>query len=393
MKKDRYYGSALQAVTFRAVLRRGSSLLLAAVVMAGVLSSMVLHQLTIRQEAALSDTIANTNIRCVITDQQGMNMDNLGMQSLFVDMLAGKRHERGCYLDEAVKNIRAWASYPLKYPEDTVLHFITAPDASSLLSAVNGVTISFAEGWDESAFFTEEPVCLVSEYMMTFQENGEAYVLLQMEEQEKMQLKVIGTFSGGSVNDVFCPFYMPWPDGLSHSFSVKSCSFDILDNRKLEESKELLYTYFTEPKLTNPIGGIEYGLMVQDEVFLKTVEEIRSNISMLHLLLPVLTILCCAIGFFSSSLAIRSRNREFAVMRCLGMKRIAVFALVFEEQAVLALCGAVVGLCGGLLLVRQLDGMALLKAAGTVFMFLAGAAAAVLHITGQNVMSLMKTEE
>ena len=58
-------GYALESVTLIAMLRRWtSSLLLIAVAAAGALSAMILLNLTIRQENALSSTIENTTISC-----------------------------------------------------------------------------------------------------------------------------------------------------------------------------------------------------------------------------------------------------------------------------------------------------------------------------------------
>lgn len=112
MKKT---GSALRRMTL-AVLwrRRGVSLLLLLLAALGVFSAALLQNLALRQERSMADMIENTPIRCVVTNAQGASSDRLGMNSSFVDMLMGYRHERGCYADEAAKNVRAKASRPCK---------------------------------------------------------------------------------------------------------------------------------------------------------------------------------------------------------------------------------------------------------------------------------------
>lgn len=75
-------GHALESVTLTAMLRRWtSSLLLIAVTAASALSAMILQNLTIRQENALSSTIENTTISCTVTNAKGTDSGNLQMLS------------------------------------------------------------------------------------------------------------------------------------------------------------------------------------------------------------------------------------------------------------------------------------------------------------------------
>ena len=107
----------------------------------------------------------------------------------------------------------------------------------------------------------------------------------------------------------------------------------------------------------------------------------------------LLMVLTCGIGFFSGYLATRGRRKEFAVMRCLGMKPRKIFAIVFEEQAILALLGGVAGLTLGIVLEGGVTSTALAKAGILTAVFLIGAAIAVLHVTRVNTMELMKVED
>ena len=147
-----------------------------------------------------------------------------------------------------------------------------------------------------------------------------------------------------------------------------------------------------EPKLSNDLST-GYGLIVNDESYLATLDEINSNISMLRILLPVLMILVGCIGFFASYMTTRSRRKEFAVMRCLGMNQRKIFSIVFFEQAVLALLGGAAGIGIGWIMDGMLGSGALAKAGSVVAVFLIGTAIATLRVTGVNVMKLMKVED
>lgn len=388
-------GQALRRLTL-AVLwrRRGTSLLLTAVAALGAFASAALCSLTVRQESAMAKLEQNARIQCVVTNVQGQNSGNLQMFSVFVDMLMGMRHERGCYLDEYVRNVRAKAESSLAEPAEMRLRRILSFDSDSALSAVEGASVRLLDGWEEDVFRTEQRVCLIPENLETRQgPKGALYVTTVGEDGVPLELQVIGTVSGGPGNVIWCPFYVRRQEGISETFLVESCSFDIGDNTRLEECKEAIYEIFVEPKLSNTAGGMTFGVLVQDETYLATMEEFLSTLSLLRLLLPVLMVLCGGMGFFAAYLSTRGRVREFAVMRSLGMKRVGVFFLVFEEYALLGAAGAALGGLAGFLPGGGFSGGALAWAGASLGVFWLGAAVAVGSMTRVNVMKLMKTEE
>mgnify|MGYP003471707640 CR=1 FL=1 len=110
-------------------------------------------------------------------------------------------------------------------------------------------------------------------------------------------------------------------------------------------------------------------------------------------LLPLMLVLMGCIGFFASYMTTRSRRKEFAVMRCLGMNQRKIFAIVFFEQAVLAILGGGIGIGAGWLLDAVLESGAMVKAALVIAVFLVGAAIAAIRVTSVNVMKLMKVED
>lgn len=386
-KKNRH---ALIGVTMKAVVRRWvASLLLVAVAAAGAFSAMVLQNLTVRQENALNATIANTTISCMVTDVKGMDSGSLQMPSKTVQFLEGKFRETGCYLDDYVENVRAMGTMELDRPKGAELRRILSIDSDPALSPVEGASVQFFDGWTEEAFRGQEQVCLVPVDMVT--EDG--FINITSAWDGPVRLKIIGTVTNGPGNVIYCPFYMPWEEGTFVWFYADRCSFDIRDNFKLEESKEYLYQWFVKPALSNQGDGQTFGLLVQDETYQKNIAEIQGNLSMLHLLLPVLIVLCGGIGIFASFLATRGRTKEFAVMRCIGMGKGRIFGLIMAELTVLALAGLLLGMAGGVLLEGAIRASALLHAAAITGVFLLGSAIATLRITNVNVMQLMKMED
>lgn len=381
---------SLSGVTWRAMWRRWvSALLLIAVAAMGACGAVVLQNLTVRQENAWRDTISNTKINCVVTNARGTDSGNLQMLSAFVEMLEGKRRERGCYLDDYVTNVRAKATISLEKPKGAALRRILSIDSDPALHEVEGAVVAFEEGWTEAALRGKELVCLVSSDLKT----GADSITISQTQGQKTDLHIIGTVTGGPGNTIYCPYFMPYIEGQSAAFMTDSCSFDIRDNDRLEETKEEIYKWFVEPKLSNQMDGLTFGVLVQDEIYQNTLSEIRDNLSMLRLMQPVLFVLCGGIGFFASYLATRGRTKEFAVMRCIGMSRGKVFGLVMTELAVLALFGAALGTAVGFLVEGAVLFRALTRAAFITGIFLLGSAIAAVRITGVNVMKLMKVED
>lgn len=85
--------------------------------------------------------------------------------------------------------------------------------------------------------------------------------------------------------------------------------------------------------------------------------------------------------------------KEFAVMRCIGMKRWQIFGLLLVEQAVLTALGSAAGFGIGVIVERIPGRSAFLKPLLMIRAFLVGSALAALRVTSVNVMRLMKTED
>lgn len=337
MKKS----NELWCVTLRTLWRRWTtSLLLLSVVLAGCFSSIALHRLTVRQEETLSAMIANTQINCIVTDPQGMNADRLNLPMSIIQRLRGEYFEESENLDDYAKNVNAMATTPLDYPTEHSICSILTFASDPALTAVEGARIELYEGWDESILATREQVCLIPADEVDLWPNGTVNVIRP--DGYSQTLTIIGTITNGPGSVYYTPLNMRWGDATNGITFIESCSFSIRDNAQLEECKAALYQIFREPKLSNDLSQ-GYGLIIHDESYLGTLDEVETNLSMLRILLPVLMVLVGCIGFFASYMTTRSRQREFGVMRCLGMNRWKIFSIVFFEQTVLALLGVSTG--------------------------------------------------
>lgn len=385
--------SAMHGLALRSLIRRrGISLLLALVVFSGIALSSALAWFTARQESALDEVVRDTLVHCVVTDAKGMSQDRLNMYSAEVEKLTGRREDVGCMLGRYVKNVRAKAGLNLTYPVDCRGVRILSLDSDPALSALEGVTVEFLDGWDESALGTSERLCLAPEGFVEPDEAGELWVECADALGGEFSLRVIGWVRGGPANTLYVPFFMLRGEE-SEVFPTDSCSFDIADNSLLEESRAEIFRYFVEPAPENVNDGISYGVMIQDEAYIRSRDELMSGIRLLRLLTPLLLAVMAAIGFLSGYLSARRRIKEFAVMRCLGMKRGQIFGWTFEEYAIPTAAGWLLGLGFVIPASLSVGAWPVVQALLLLLVFLLGTAIAILRITGVNVMRLMKVEE
>lgn len=146
----------------------------------------------------MTEMIKNTLIRCVVTDANDMLSDNIAMPASYVDRLLGGWHDRGCYLDEAVKNVRAKSAMPLNSPRDVTLCRILSLASDSAFDEVSGAQAVFFDGWSEDALAGTERVCLLPEFMLPqARTDGDGSLWLDVSAGEvNTSLRVIGTDSG-----------------------------------------------------------------------------------------------------------------------------------------------------------------------------------------------------
>lgn len=356
-----------------------------------VLSIVLLSGLAERQETKIEELVRDTKINCVVTDSKGTNSENLMMFSFYVDMLMGYRHERGCYLDEVVTDVRALATQALTFPNEHELRRILSAESDPILADAH---IQLNAEWDESVFLTAKDVCLVAEQVIPLCKELDGVMIITVSNgRNTKDLQVIGTVTGGGSKSIYVPFYYKWDDALSSAFMVTSCSFTILDNSKLEQAKNEIYTYFSIPSVSNGADAEPFGVLVQDQTYRESLEKLEASLEMLRVLLPLLAVLGGLISFLATYAMTRGRQKEFAVMRCLGMHRIQIFAIVLLEQFLLVLTGGTFGMCLGWAIASNLPSVVLLRSASAMVLFLLGTAVAAMNITRINVMKLMKVED
>ena len=146
---------------------------------------------------------------------------------------------------------------------------ITSLACEEQLLPENGGQITWFEGYDESIFSGEEPVCIIPERKVKDYNNGKGEmdlyfanngvpVIVKVDGKYKVEikdmeyrctLKIVGTYTGGDGKSSYCPasIVMQVFDELGETMMLRSMSMTLADNSRLDEFREKAKLYFIEP--------------------------------------------------------------------------------------------------------------------------------------------------
>ena len=368
-------------------LRHRIPLAFALVLLTAVLFSggSLLRYLIRSQTAAIGRMTAETPITCVVTNASGTKTADIGIMSVpFAEMLQGKRRDRGCTIDDYVSDLRLTAKEDLVVPEKATLVRANCPEAIA-----PELILRFDECWNAETLSGTEWVCCISENLSwRVDENG----MLTVERQfyDPISLRVAGVVLGAD-DIIVCPFDAQLVAGSSEVFLMDRCSFTLADTRRLDEAKAALAEWFVEPSLQNGDSPIMAALLIQDAEYIAAADELQAHIALLSRLRILLLILSGVLGLLIGFLMNRKRLKEFAVMRCLGLKKIAVMCSVALEQLLPMLPG--IGLGVGVSLALLPDGSGLADGFTEMLLYLCGGLACAWLLTRVEPIRLMKEEE
>lgn len=418
--------------TLKMMLRRiGSALLAALLAAVGAVGMALLGTLLDKQYEALDRTYRDTVIEGVITNAAGSRRTGLTINAGTYDKLTKPP------LDELIRDIAlerrsnvmtyTTLTYEASSEEesgeegaaepntvtdrlDAALVGITFPDRASELSKFTGAAITYFDGFDETVFTSADDVCFISddlaECMSEIKGKPHISVFYSTEvlkkdangelnwdfETTERIIQVAGMVSGGRSGRLYVPYrwLTAWQRTVPEKVYAESCTFIVADNYRMDEIRAALEKYFVVPDPRMSGDDDSFGYKILDEVFNASIKRINDNIRLMKALVPSLYVAASLIGFLVSFLMMRTRTREFAVMRSLGVKHACVTAAACFEQTLLTLLGGAVGAA-----VLTLVGMGGKLAAGCVFLacYLFGSLVSAVWITNVNVMKLLKSEE
>lgn len=174
------------------------------------------------------------------------------------------------------------------------------------------------------------------------------------------------------------------------NLSLHSCTFKIDNASNLSAFKDDMANYkLSEVKNANVVRCF---LLIQDKEFLDTISGINQNIRYLRAMYIVLLILVVFLGFLVSYLLTNARKNELAIMRSMGTSKLRTFLSFFIEQALLCLCGAILGLA--IVLTYYIpDGKGILSIALFIAVYLLGSSISVAIMNKISVLNILSQKE
>jgi hypothetical protein len=299
------------------------------------------------------------------------------------------------FKDIALKKTVAAVSLP-KFT-DIALIGVTRREADTALAPENGVMIEFFDGYNWDVFSGSGGYCLLSEGV-NYDDSADIVEVKIKDTEENIALAVVGIITG--VTD---KLYVPWgyvidylEDGLESSETLRAV---VADNRKLSEMKERMGRYFIPVSPFNTTvfeyesGEPQYkfALTVFDAQYLESHKTISQNIKLIETARMVFWVLSILIGFLSGCILLRTRKREYALLRVVGFGKARSHMLFIIEYMVETAISAVMAIILGIIF-PVFDGM-IIFAAMTAACFLAGVVSASLLLLRESTLKSLQTNE
>lgn len=232
--------------------------------------------------------------------------------------------------------------------------YIVAANCPEALPAVDGNALTLLAGYTGGFLSGDEPVCGVSEtylrqtglrfgdtlnlpmYALTCSPMGGHYDAIGQQ-----SLKIVASYPYNEVNgqrspDVAVPaaWLREAAESAGAHFSYSSLSVVLRDPLRLTEFKEALSALgFKQVHITETIDGSD-AISMEDELFIKTAEELRENLKIYRSFQLPFFALITAMVMLAVFLVLRGSRRDMAVASSLGEPRLRI-SLVHFWTAVL----------------------------------------------------------
>ena len=364
-------------------------------------------------ERQLSDLAKITSIQCKVTNLNGSRSSGLVISEEATDKILASP-----YVKDKKYTLRMMAGigeFSIEEWESRLTLFAMGANEAAANVGFTSENVKMEIAEQEAFFASSDPVCIVSDKLMEKEgwKVGDIVPinfyyydysdprLVHCFPLEVVDLKISGEMDSGISGSEQMPIDIMVPIETMRvryhrnqkTFSVDSMGFYATDPLKINELKNEMKEIGFMDKI--PAAEDAYqgnALTVNDTVFRSIASQLRQSIDILYAFFPLILITICIIGYITSFLLIGSRQKEFALMRGLGVSALRGVWLLFFEQMILVLLGVIIGSVAALLM-RQ-EYMVVMKVNLIVFAgYLMGSLVALVRIGKRTTMRLLFEEE
>ena len=300
---------------------------LAATVFLCLILLLAIYGMIAQRQAELDGVYQNTEIACVVTDATGSTRNGLSIPGEYLSLF-----EEGGAFHDHIKGLacHATASFLLLGEERIPLNLLNTPDAVPLF-AENPIT--YFDGYGDADLVGEDVVAIIPENLMSYvMTDGMLPLSVPPRGEKSVTVRVIGTYSS-DVSAIYLSLDAGRGllEGSTNKVTLRTLSFLVADNRKLNETKMALGEYFVAADPINQ-GSSRFGLWMDDAAFVDTVMVLERSIALLVLFRAVLWVLSLCVCFLVIFLIVRRRRAELAIMRSMGCSTFLLYGQVLCEM-------------------------------------------------------------
>lgn len=175
-------------------------------------------------------------------------------------------------------------------------------------------------------------------------------------------------------------------------FMADSASFYVKNPLKLNEFKEEMQSYHFLPQRADAFPSYcGNALTVRDDTFISLATNLQQTISLLKTCFGPICIGLMGIGYLVSFLLMRGREKEYLLMRMMGMKAGQCMGIYLLEQILLSLAGTGIGI---VFFISNTNWRVLVCTAFAVLgSYLVGACAVLWNFSRKNMLELLHMKE
>jgi hypothetical protein len=261
---------------------------------------------------------------------------------------------------------------------------------------------SYADGYNDLLLDSGEPVCIVSENDLDFYgySLGDSLLYTAVDLESGLNCSVV-LLVGGTYKtphrpaSIYCPLAVV--DSLQKKIDLpltfSGASFRLQNTQELSRFRELLSELGFAAQMGSKESNGQLSFLIDDRQLKNATTDIQSYLDFAISLYPVIFFLLAGLGFVVSSLLIRLRKQEYAVMRSLGTSKGTTYLIFFTEQATTCLLGTALSLLLTMAVGHSLPLRQLAIVSGYIAFYLGGASVAILALNRSKVIYILSAIE
>ena len=361
-----------------------------------------LHSGNLEAQTHYNSIYDKIDVTCTVTNLAGDQSDRLAIPAGTVALFTGTIPDTPADLMKLLEDVQIKGSTQIVWNgNEYTLVGITSVWAAQNLWTENGCTIFWNDGYSESIFSENQPVCILpqkiaEEMGWDISQTGGFPLHLGAaydgETDYEGVLSIAGTYQSKDEKTIYCPWdtYAAILRSMGRYESADSLSATLHDNSDLQILREVARYWFAEPD-PNAAGmdeynGYYYALDINDSQLVQAKVNLDNSLSVNRISAILVLALSAVAGAFIGFLMVRNRKKEIALMRTMGTPNGQIYANFAMEQMIFVVLGAMVG--GSKFMWNPVSWLALF-----VCVYFLGLSVALLVMLRKNLLTTIKEDE